>query len=101
MVGGLNGLLGRESLLPRRRRAADRQQAGNIGHRKTGLAVQEEVAEQPRRIIIGADLLAEVKGRLQEGGLRDRHLGRSAKGGPSGPPFAAYEPRPIHSSPPS
>ena len=34
--------------------------------------MQEEVAEQPRRIIIVADLLAEATGSLQDRGLFDR-----------------------------
>src|ERR1700683_3073206 len=72
MVRCLNDVLGPESLLPRSRRPADRQQASDLGHWDTGTAMQEEVAEQPRRIIIRAGPLAETKCRLQDRGLLDR-----------------------------
>src|SRR5260370_2586056 len=72
MVRCLNDFVGGESLLPRGSRAADLEQASNLSHGETATAVQKKVAEQPGRIIILPDLLAESKGRLQDRALLDR-----------------------------
>src|SRR5438477_2017549 len=80
MMSLLNGFLGSKPLLPRGSRAADGKQASNMSHWELRTAVQQEVAEHPRRIIILADLLAETKSRLQNHGLLDRQVFRGNSG---------------------
>jgi hypothetical protein len=77
MVRCLNDFLGAESLLPRSRRPADRQQPSNLGHPETQTAMQEKMAEHPRREIILAGPLAEAKRCLQDRDLLDRQTFRS------------------------
>src|SRR5262249_45716587 len=80
MVGLLEGLLGGEPLLAGGRRPADVQQASELGDLEAALAVQQEMAEQARGVVVGALLLAEAEGGLQQRSL----LGRQAPFGNPG-----------------
>ncbi len=72
MMRRLNRLLGRNALLMRSRGPADADQAGDLSDLESGAAVQQEMAEQARRVVIHANPLAEAKRSLQDCGLLDR-----------------------------
>ena len=66
VVGRLDHLLGRDALLPGSGGPTEAEQAGDLGHRQPGLAVEQEMTEQAGGIIIVAGLLAVAEGRAQD-----------------------------------
>src|SRR6185312_2473193 len=61
-----NGGFGRHSLLLGGRGASDTDQARDLCDFEATITVEQEVAEQPRRVIVVALLLAKVVDRLQQ-----------------------------------
>src|SRR6202035_1207171 len=77
VVRRLNRLLGRDTLLMRGRRPADADQAGDLRDLESGVAVEQEMAEQTAGIIIVATALPKGKRVLQQAAL----LGRESVSG--------------------
>ena len=69
VVRGLNGLLGREALLPGGGGPADADQASDLRDLEPAVAVEQEMAEQAVGVVIGAAALAEGEGCLQQAAL--------------------------------
>ena len=65
----LNRLLGRNALLMRSRGSANTHQASDLRDLESGVAVQQKMTEQTRRIVILAAALLEGKRRLQQAAL--------------------------------
>src|SRR5438270_10814668 len=61
--------LGGETLLGRGGGAADAKQACDLGHLESGLAVQQEVAEQADGVVVAAAAAQEAEGGVQHGAL--------------------------------
>ena len=70
MVSGLHDLLGGQALLGGRGRTADTEQPPDLGHLQSGVAVQQDVAEQPRGVVIATTALAELECHVQNLQLR-------------------------------
>jgi hypothetical protein len=77
VVRGLDRFLGRDALLVRSRGPADTDQPGKLSDFESGVAVQQEMAEQAVGVIIVAATLPEGKGRLEQAAL----LGCQSVGG--------------------
>ena len=69
VVGLLDGFLGGEALLARGGGAADAEQAGDLGDLEASAAVEQEMAEQARGVVVVALALAEAEGGLEQGVL--------------------------------
>jgi hypothetical protein len=69
VVGLLDGLLGGGGLLAGSGGAIEAEQAGDLGDREAGAAVEQEVAEQAGGVVVGALRLAEVEGGVQQAAL--------------------------------
>jgi hypothetical protein len=69
VLGSLDHLLGRESLLCGGGGAAELEQAGDVSYRKAGLTVEEKMTEQADRVIVVSAVLQEGKSRVQDGAL--------------------------------
>src|SRR5438270_9412474 len=61
--------LGGETLLGRGGGAADAKQACDLGHLESGLAVQQEVAEQADGVVVAAAAAQEAEGGVEHGAL--------------------------------
>jgi len=61
MMGGLDNLLGGETLLRRGGGAAESQQASDGRDGQAGVAVQQEMAEQPPGVVVVAAALPELE----------------------------------------
>ena len=70
LVSGLHDLLRGQALLGGRGRTADTEQPPDLGHLESGVAVQQDVAEQPRGVVIATTALAELEGHVQNVQLR-------------------------------
>jgi hypothetical protein len=75
MVGGLDDLLGGKALLGGGCRAAEAEQASDLGHLESGLGMEKEVAEQAPGKIVAAALFEEAPGRLQDSALGGGQVG--------------------------
>src|ERR1700732_1109705 len=86
VVGGLDRLLGRDPVLVRGRGPADADQASDLSDFESGIAVEEEMAEQPAGVVIVAAALPEGKGRLEQAALLGRKslFGNLCLGEPTG-----------------
>src|SRR5580692_9611512 len=73
VVSLANGGFGRHPLLLGGRGASDTDQAGDLCDFEATFTVEEEMTEQPHRVIVVAPLLAKAKDSLQQ----DIQLGRS------------------------
>ena len=65
LVGLLDGLFGGEALLPGSGGAAQAQETGDGSDLEAAAAVEQEVAEQARGVVIAALALEEVEGSLE------------------------------------
>jgi len=65
VVGRPDHLFGRQFLLPRGRLPTHVDQPGDLRDFQPCIAIQQEVAEHPQGVIIGAATLQEAKGGLQ------------------------------------
>ena len=72
MLRCLNRFLGRDALLMRGRGPAETDQAGDLGHFESRIAVQQEMAEQAVRIVILAATLPKRKRGPQQAALFGR-----------------------------
>src|SRR3954470_23046061 len=68
-------------LLPRGGGATDVREPGDLGDLEAAVAVQQEVAEQARAVVVVPAALAEVEGRPEQAAL----LGGESLGGELGP----------------
>jgi hypothetical protein len=86
VVGSLDDLLGRDALLVRGGGPAEADEASDLSHFESGIAVQQEMAEQAAGIVIVAAALPEGKGRLEQAALLGRQslLGNLCLGEPRG-----------------
>jgi hypothetical protein len=69
MVSGLNDFFGGKALLGGGRRAAHAKQTADLSDFQSRVAVEQEVAEQTRRVIVGATTLAKSASRVQKSAL--------------------------------
>jgi hypothetical protein len=69
MMGRLDHFLGRDMLLPGRRRTADAEEPGNLRHLQPRLAVQEKMAQHAPRVVILAAALNKAKTGSEQGDL--------------------------------
>jgi hypothetical protein len=69
VMGGLNGLLGREPLLAGSGGAIEADETCQLGDLEATVAVQQEMAEDARRVVIVAALLAEVEDTVENTAL--------------------------------
>ena len=74
VVRGLDDLFGRQFLLPRGGLPTHLDQSGDLRDFQPCIAIQQEVAEHPQRVIIGAATLEKPKG-----GLEHRQLLRTQR----------------------
>ena len=72
MLSSLNRFLGRDALLTRGRGPADTEQAGDLRDLESRVGVEQEMAEQPVRIVVLAAMLPEGKRTLQQTALLGR-----------------------------
>jgi hypothetical protein len=86
MVGGLDDLLGRQTLLGGGGGATAAEQAGDLGDLQAGLGVEQDMAEQAAGEVVVTALLEEMKGRMQDSalGVGQGLLGKGAVLEPTG-----------------
>src|SRR5207244_1255630 len=82
----LDGLFGREGLLAGSGGSADTKESGQLGDLPSGAAMEQEVSEQTRGIVVGALGVAEAEGGLEDGALLvgEACLGNLCLGQPGG-----------------
>src|SRR5262249_13159831 len=66
VMGLLDGLLGGESLLTRSGGPADAEQSRDGSHLESAAAVEEKMAEESVAVVVGALVLSEAEGGLEE-----------------------------------
>jgi hypothetical protein len=69
MVGLLDGLLRGQALLSGGGGSAETEQPCDLGHLEAGVGIQEKMAEQSRGVVVGALVLAEVEGAVEQAAL--------------------------------
>jgi len=68
VMGLLDGLLGGELLLPGGVGSADAEQSGDLRHLEAGVAMEQEMTEQARRVVVTALPAAKAEDRSKQSG---------------------------------